>query len=51
MKPENFLGGGGWRGPQGTKQQHTTHIINLHLAEESSDPETKDHIPYREHKR
>lgn len=38
-------------GSPGTKQQHTTHIINLHLAEESNDPETNDHIPYRESKR
>lgn len=37
-------------GSLGSKQQHTTHI-NLHLAEESSDPETNDHIPYCESKR
>ena len=42
------MGGGG---SLGSKQQHTTHIINLHLAEESSDPETNDHIPYCESKR
>ncbi|XP_010082661.1 PREDICTED: casein kinase I isoform gamma-2, partial [Pterocles gutturalis] len=42
VKPENFL--------VGSKRQHTIHIIDFGLAKEYIDPETKKHIPYREHK-
>ncbi|KAK1342934.1 hypothetical protein QTO34_015702 [Cnephaeus nilssonii] len=38
VKPENFL------------RQHAIHIIDFGLAKEYIDPETKKHIPYREHK-
>uniref|UniRef100_A0A8C6SWV2 non-specific serine/threonine protein kinase n=1 Tax=Neogobius melanostomus TaxID=47308 RepID=A0A8C6SWV2_9GOBI len=31
-------------------RQHTIHIIDFGLAKEYIDPETKKHIPYREHK-
>ncbi|KAG8126872.1 hypothetical protein E2320_021951, partial [Naja naja] len=43
--PENFL-----VGRPGSKRQHTIHIIDFGLAKEYIDPETKKHIPYREHK-
>uniref|UniRef100_A0A8C9SZD9 non-specific serine/threonine protein kinase n=1 Tax=Scleropages formosus TaxID=113540 RepID=A0A8C9SZD9_SCLFO len=45
VKPENFL-----VGRPGTKRQNTIHIIDFGLAKEYIDPETKKHIPYREHK-
>lgn len=45
VKPENFL-----VGRPGTKRQHAVHIIDFGLAKEYIDPETKKHIPYREHK-
>uniref|UniRef100_A0A669CRU1 non-specific serine/threonine protein kinase n=1 Tax=Oreochromis niloticus TaxID=8128 RepID=A0A669CRU1_ORENI len=45
VKPENFL-----VGRPGSKRQHTIHIIDFGLAKEYIDPETKQHIPYREHK-
>ncbi|XP_048415493.1 casein kinase I isoform X2 [Stegostoma tigrinum] len=45
VKPENFL-----VGRPGSKRQHTIHIIDFGLAKEYIDPETKKHIPYREHK-
>lgn len=45
VKPENFL-----VGRPGFKRQHTIHIIDFGLAKEYIDPETKKHIPYREHK-
>uniref|UniRef100_H3AW75 non-specific serine/threonine protein kinase n=1 Tax=Latimeria chalumnae TaxID=7897 RepID=H3AW75_LATCH len=45
VKPENFL-----LGRPGSKRQHTIHIIDFGLAKEYIDPETKKHIPYREHK-
>uniref|UniRef100_A0A8C6NYV3 non-specific serine/threonine protein kinase n=1 Tax=Nothobranchius furzeri TaxID=105023 RepID=A0A8C6NYV3_NOTFU len=45
VKPENFL-----VGRPGGKRQNTIHIIDFGLAKEYIDPETKKHIPYREHK-
>ncbi|XP_049643890.1 casein kinase I isoform X1 [Suncus etruscus] len=45
VKPENFL-----VGRPGSKRQHSVHIIDFGLAKEYIDPETKKHIPYREHK-
>jgi len=45
VKPENFL-----IGRIGTPQQSTINIIDYGLAKEYIDPETKKHIPYREHK-
>ncbi|XP_076977384.1 casein kinase I isoform X1 [Tamandua tetradactyla] len=45
VKPENFL-----VGRPGGRRQHTVHIIDFGLAKEYIDPETKKHIPYREHK-
>ncbi|XP_058138132.1 casein kinase I isoform X2 [Dasypus novemcinctus] len=45
VKPENFL-----VGRPGGRRQHTVHIIDFGLAKEYIDPETRKHIPYREHK-
>ncbi|XP_063770880.1 casein kinase I isoform X4 [Pseudophryne corroboree] len=45
VKPENFL-----LGRPGSRRQKTIHIIDFGLAKEYWDPETKKHIPYREHK-
>ncbi|XP_054373849.1 casein kinase I isoform X2 [Molothrus ater] len=45
VKPENFL-----IGRPGSKTQQIIHIIDFGLAKEYVDPETKKHIPYREHK-
>uniref|UniRef100_A0A8C9Q609 non-specific serine/threonine protein kinase n=1 Tax=Spermophilus dauricus TaxID=99837 RepID=A0A8C9Q609_SPEDA len=45
VKPENFL-----IGRPGNKTQQVIHIIDFGLAKKYIDPETKKHIPYREHK-
>ncbi|XP_035166111.1 casein kinase I isoform X3 [Oxyura jamaicensis] len=45
VKPENFL-----IGQPGNKTQQIIHIIDFGLAKEYIDPETKQHIPYQEHK-
>ncbi|KAM6034681.1 casein kinase I isoform 3-T8 [Chlamydotis macqueenii] len=45
VKPENFL-----IGRPGNKTQQIIHVIDFGLAKEYVDPETKKHIPYREHK-
>ncbi|XP_078483674.1 casein kinase I isoform X2 [Ciona intestinalis] len=45
VKPENFL-----IGRIGTPNQSTINIIDYGLAKEYIDPETRKHIPYREHK-
>lgn len=45
VKPENCL-----IGCLGNKTQQVIHIIDFGLAKEYTDPETKKHIPYKEHK-
>lgn len=45
VKPENFL-----IGSSRSKKETTIHIIDFGLAKEYIDPESKKHIPYREHK-
>eukprot|EP00128_Syssomonas_multiformis_P007884 Colp12_sorted_trinity150504_noHs@33427 len=45
VKPENFL-----IGLKEKKSENMVHIIDFGLAKEYIDPETNEHIPYREHK-
>lgn len=45
VKPENFL-----LGRYGHTNQNTINVIDFGLAKEYVDPESKKHIPYREHK-
>ena len=45
VKPQNCL-----IGCLGNKTQQVIHIIDFGLAKEYIDPETKKHIPYKEHK-
>lgn len=45
VKPENFL-----IGRNSTRRSHIVHIIDFGLAKEYIDPDSKKHIPYKEHK-